>query len=471
MCTGLIIGKKATENSVVLIARNEDSSKVNWDKCLTYRNNPQYYPAIDNPYVNNGEWTLSNGAAVKVPENNFAYSSIPDSPSCSNAADTVKQRFEFEARGINERNVAISGTNSMEDINDRIKELDPFIKDSGIVEAVITTLILPQAESARHGVELLGDYVKSIGAGEGNAILFADIYEAWYMEIASAHHWLAVRVPDNSYIAVANGLRIHDIDLKSEDVLHSDGLYEFIETNHLLDKPDINNLNFAKAFGALGNPYNTDRVWLMQKLLTPSQPQATRLEQYPLFMKPDSEVSVKNVMNILRSNYNDTVLQGIADRAIGVDRTIESHIITLNSKLSDSFKGVIWQSISSPLGSPYIPLYTVLDRIPDDFTLPEDAYAPVKAFWAFRTLLARMNVCSESVKRDITGMWHVMENGFIADYNHFVKSATDNDDDIRRAKQYSISALNRSYKAAKQAYDNLTEISVQQNVNVEDVVM
>ncbi len=471
MCTGLIIGKEATEDGIILIARNEDSSKVNWDKCLTYRNSPQYYPEIDNPAVQNGKWVLSNGVKVKVPENNFSYSSIPDSPSCSNATDTVKRRFEFEARGINERNVAISATNSMEDINDRVKELDPFVKDGGIVEAVITTLILPQAESARHGVELLGNYVETIGAGEGNAVLFADIHEAWYIEIASAHHWLAVKVPDDSYIAVANGLRLHDIDLKEEDVLHSNGLYEFIVSNHLLDTPDIGNLNFAKAFGMPGNPYNSDRVWLMQKLLTPSKSQATRLEQYPLFMKPDSKVSVKNVMNVLRSNYKGTLLQGIAERAIGVNRTIESHIITLNSKLSDNFKGVIWQSISSPLGSPYIPLYTVLDRIPDDFTLPDDAYAPVQAFWAFRALLARMNICSDSVKRDITGMWHVMENGFIADYNMFIKSATDNHDDIRRARQYSISALNRSYKAAKQAYENITAISAQHSIGVEEVVV
>ncbi len=132
-CTGLIVGKEASNDGSIMIARNEDFSINNWNKYLKYR------PAQDNQ---EGDWQLGNGLIVPMPKHFFAYSAIPDWD-----ADTVNRDGKFyEERGINEHNVAISATTSAE-INDKVAKVDPLI-DNGVIEAIIPTLILPQAENA-----------------------------------------------------------------------------------------------------------------------------------------------------------------------------------------------------------------------------------------------------------------------------------------------------------------------------------
>ncbi|MCG8410588.1 MAG: C69 family dipeptidase [Bacteroidales bacterium] len=453
MCTGLIAGKEASFDKVLLVARNEDSKNTNWDKCLTFRQHPQYKDDHEKKHcIKDNKWILSNGLEVEIPKNAFSYHSIPDSPTCSNKKDTILQRYEFEARGINKKHVAISATNSMEDVSERVLMLDPFVK-SGIEESIITTLLLPQAETAYHGVSLLGKYVEQYGASEGNAVLFADINEAWYMEIASGHHWIAVKVPQDSYIAVANGLRIHDIDLSDTDsVIHSKGLYEFVDHYHLLENPNLSSFNFAQAFGNLGNPYNTDRVWLIQKILTPSIKQATRLKQYPLFMKPDRLIKLEDVFEIMRSNYKNTVLENHAERCIGVDRTIESHVLTINKNMPDAFKGMIWQSISSPLGAPYMPIFTEFTEIPEDYTVALNSYAPVPACWAFRSLHAKQNVLNEKDKNEIAKKWKDSEQNFLENYRAFTHKSTYTEEDIKLAQRYSNQALYSMYQLALDMY-------------------
>lgn len=81
-------------------------------------------------------------------------------------------------------------------------------------------------------------------------------------------HWIAVKVPDDSYAMIANGLRIHGVDLDAPDVMHSKGLLDFVKQHKLLEKPDASSFNFAKAFGVIGDVYNVDREWLGQSMLT-----------------------------------------------------------------------------------------------------------------------------------------------------------------------------------------------------------
>ncbi|WP_429196926.1 C69 family dipeptidase, partial [Aeromonas veronii] len=112
----------------------------------------------------------------------------------------------------------------------------------------------------------------------------------------------------DSYAMVANGLRIHGVNLDSADVLHSPKLLEFVREHKLLDNADPKDFNFAKAFGVIADPYNVDREWLGQKMLTASHPQPTRQAQYPLFMKPDAPIAVPDVAKLLSATYEGTPL-------------------------------------------------------------------------------------------------------------------------------------------------------------------
>ena len=44
------------------------------------------------------------------------------------------------------------------------------------------------------------------------------------MEIGSGHHWVAQRIPDDSYAVVANQLAIQEIDFASDDFMYSQDL-------------------------------------------------------------------------------------------------------------------------------------------------------------------------------------------------------------------------------------------------------
>ncbi len=385
-CTSVIAGKQATDPEVILLARNEDL-EIKQSKYMMFRHHPAYHgDEKDNPTIKDGMWTLGNGLKVPVPKNEFSYSAMPDARGYEEATYGVRELFYFEERGINERNVAISATNSM-DMNEKAKTADKVVA-VGIAEEIIPTLLLPQAETALHAVELLGGYVEKYGASEANGMLIGDPTEAWYFEIGSGHHWIAVKTPADSYLVVANDMRVHGVNLDSPDVKHSEGLFAFVEQHGLLENPVRCSFNFAKAFGVLGEPYNVDRIWLAQKLLTPSKMQEPRQLQYPLFLTPDEKMSVQDVMQVLRADYKGTELEDDPDatRPIGYVKTMESHIITLNDEMPNELQGVIWQALGTPLGSPYMPLYSVMDDIPLGYAVGGNQYSPFSAYWAFRSL-------------------------------------------------------------------------------------
>jgi dipeptidase len=375
-----MVGRGASAGGQVILARNEDFTRNNWNKYLAYRHLPQY-AVPGTPSVAEGVWTLGNGLAVPVPARRFAYSAMPDAAGPSEASHGIGDDFFFEERGVNDRNVAVSATNSMA-TNPKAAAADPF-GSVGVAESVIPTLVLPQAESARHGASLLGDHVTRFGAIEPNGVLIGDPDECWYVEIGSARHWVAVRVPDGAYLAVANGMRVHDVDLDSDRVLHSPGLFEFAVRAGLPGELDRHRFNFAQAFGVLGLPYNNDRIWLAQSLLTPSLCQQPRLRQYPMFLEPDSPVQVTEIMRVLRATYAGTVLDGKADRPIGYEKTAESHVITLDRAMPPELAGLIWQTVSTPLDAPYMPLYSAMTDVPASYSRGGNEFTPGSAYWAF----------------------------------------------------------------------------------------
>ena len=409
MCTSLTFGRQATQDNQVMVSRNEDFTRNNWNKYMAWRAQPEYANSL---VVRDGIWTLGNGLSVPVPKARFAYSAMPDAAAYEEASIAVPHRYFFEERGINQNNVAITATNSL-GMNENASAADPLLERGGIAESIIPTLILPQAESARHGIEILGKYIEEYGASEVNGVVIADPAEAWYLENGSAHHWIAVRIPDDSYLVVANGMRIHDVDLDSRDVLHSKGLFEFVAAHRLLATPQRQRFDFAQAFGLTGVPYNVDRIWLAQKRLTPSLEQAPRQQQYPLFLKPDQRVGASDVMAVLRATYAGTELDGIATRPIGYDKTAESHIICLNAEMPQELQGLIWQSISTPLGSPYLPIYNAMREIPQQLAKGSNHYGSNSAYWAFRSLFALANTQELPLLPELQKMWQEREQEFV----------------------------------------------------------
>lgn len=233
MCTSISAGRAAVDGGATLISRNEDCLRGNWNKFLMERPEPEYVANVD--IVVSGEtWTLGNGMKVPVPANRFRYGGAPDAGATGEASGPVGHQFFYEERGVNACNFGISATNSLS-MNDKAAKADP-LQPHCLAESIIPTLLLPQATSARHAVDLLAGYMAANGASEANGVLLSDPDEVWYFEIGSHRHWIAVRIPDDAYLVVANQMRVHGVDLDAEDVRHSPGVFEFVSEHGLLEK-------------------------------------------------------------------------------------------------------------------------------------------------------------------------------------------------------------------------------------------
>jgi len=400
-CTSVMVGKNASENGSVIISRNEDFSSNNWAKHM------QIYPA--KTYKQGDKITLSTGLEIPAPVKTLRYTAMIDWDAFS--YKTPGNGKVYEQRGVNELNVAMTATNSAE-INKKALKADPHT--DGIVEQNMLGLVLSEATSAKHAVRILADYIAKYGAGEGYGVQFADLDEAWYMEVGGGHQWIAVRVPDDKYLVIANGLRISGVDLDSNDVMHSDGLFKMVQQNKLLQKPVRSSFNFAKAFGNIGDNYNIDREWNSQKILSPSVKQKTRLKQYPLFMSPDEKISISDIAQVLRADYTGTELEKEGVRPSGVDRNSEAHIIEMYPDMPKELAAVIWQTPSNLKYSPFIPFYNVMKKIPAEYAMGTGSYDDKSSWWNFRTLgtLASKSVLNGKYELVVNKTWLTLEAQF-----------------------------------------------------------
>ena len=78
----------------------------------------------------------------------------------------------------------------------------------------MVSLLLPYIHSAREGVLRLGELLEKYGTYEMNGIAFSDTKEIWWLETIGGHHFIAKRVPDDSYVMMANQQGIDSFDLK-----------------------------------------------------------------------------------------------------------------------------------------------------------------------------------------------------------------------------------------------------------------
>lgn len=369
-CTSILIGKKASLTGSVVIGRNEDA-KTAWPKHLAFN----AHKIIQNNHFKSKD----NKFEMDLPKERFSYSSTPE---------WTDKYGVFEEDGINEYHVAMSATESAY-ANERVLAADPFETEKGILEEAMVTVVLPYVKTAREGVERLGKIVEKHGAAEADGILFGDRDEAWYMEIGSGHHWVAMRIPDDSYAVVANQLAIQEIDFNdAKNFMFSKEIQEFVKENKLW--PANQSFNFREIFGTHDDSdlhYNTPRVWIGQKLLTPSVKQEPESFDLPFVQKADKPISIRNAQDVLCNHYQNTPYDltnlknkdNATFRPISVATTQESHLLELNGE-----KMVHWLAMGVGAQSVYVPFYPQGTKVPTMYKYGKETYSSNSAYWVFK---------------------------------------------------------------------------------------
>lgn len=375
-CTTILVGKDASEDGSTMIARNEDMGSA-WTKRFYVREANENDPN----FVSKG-----NGFSIELPEEHFKYTATPEWD--------VSEGL-YEESGINSENVAMSATESTT-IKDSVLELDPLVED-GVAEDAIQTVTLPYISSALEGVERLGEIIEEHGTAEMNGLAFSDNEEIWYMDTLTGHHWIAVRVPDNSYAVIANTLSVQDFDWDdSENFLYSDGLKEFITDNDLTD--DIDEISIREAFADTedDDEYNLPRTLYGQSVLSGEDVEIDG-EEFDFFLEANDKIGVGDIADVLGSNFEDTDYytygEGESDkfRPICVERTMESHILQIRNDVPEDISAIHWLALGLPDTSSYIPFYSGITETPVEYQLGTDEPDENSAYWTYRKTSAFTN--------------------------------------------------------------------------------
>lgn len=270
-CTTILVGKNASYDGSTMVARNSDSGAGNYTPKKFIVVNPEDQPVNYKSVISKVE--------IPLPKNPMRYTAVPNA---------LKGEGIWASCGVNSENISMSATETITS-NERVLGADPLVvyspavgkegedgyipeKIGGIGEEDLVTIVLPYIHSAREGVLRLGELLETYGTYEMNAIGFQDQDEIWWLETIGGHHWMAKRVPDDSYVIMPNQLGIDSFDLEDafgDQVNHmcSKDLREFITEYHL-DLSLNGKFDPRNAFGSHSDAdhvYNTPRAWVLQR--------------------------------------------------------------------------------------------------------------------------------------------------------------------------------------------------------------
>ena len=325
-CFMILAGKKTTEDGSILIAHNNDLSGK--EASLIEKIPRQKHKRED---------MVKFPSGLEIPQTEETYEWM--------VLKIFRGFYEGDAIAINEYQVSIAGGVALGgDINRRARIADPLIK-TGLTGGV-RYIALQRSRTARECVEIIGKLYSRYGVTYPSGVAVADPDEIWYIESGGGHMWAAVRIPDNAVWVQANGYRIGEIDFSDpENYLYAPDLKEFSREKGLWN-PDEGSFNFARAFGQrnhrAGRGFgNSRRTWRGISLLCPSKNFNPDAKEFPMFIIPDTKITMQKLIEILRDHYNEMEFDIYPaegppsnERAIAVPQCVHSSILWITeSKL------------------------------------------------------------------------------------------------------------------------------------------
>ncbi len=380
-CTTIVAASGATADGSMLVARAADSNALKAQHFVIHpakRGQSGTYRTKDHGGATDFSYPLAKNA--------MRYTTVPN----------WKTQLHG-AVGFNEAGVGVSGTESIY-APDEFLKADPYNEATGITEDDIPDVILPRARSAREAVKILGSIIEKTGAGEGFGVVFADQKEVWYIETGTGHHWLATRIPADSYFASGNQGRFQKYDPKSDDYMASAGLVEFAVKNGFYDPAKDGEFNFSKAYvrnDSRDRVYNDPRVWQIQKMFNPGTVQKPNDGRtFPVFQKPEKKLTLEDMKTALRSHYQGTEhdpytpkLNGDEPwRPISVFRSYETHVMQVKPWLPKAIGEVTYLAFGMADLSCYVPYYQGLSKVPANHGIGTDQADSSSIYWKYRKL-------------------------------------------------------------------------------------
>ncbi|MDE6320889.1 MAG: C69 family dipeptidase [Muribaculaceae bacterium] len=283
-----------------------------------------------------------------------------------------------------------------------------LVDTTGIVDyGSLIYIALQRSKTAREAIDVMTNLVKDYGyASSGESFSIADPNEAWIMEMIGKGGkekgavWVAMRVPDGFISGHANHSRIHRFPLKDKkNVLYSPDVIKFARKMGYFDGKD-EDFDFSRAYAVydMGALRGCDaRVWAFynkyNKDMEQYLPWVTegKGEVLPLWVKPDTLLSAKDMQWMMRDHFEDTPLNMTSDigagpwdvpyrfrpmnftvdgkeyfneRAIATQQTGFSLVAQLQDKNPKETRGLLWFGTDDANTCVYLPIFCSVTEVP-----------------------------------------------------------------------------------------------------------
>ena len=393
-CTTILVGKNASFDGSTMVARTEDAPSGVFRAKKFINVAPEEQPRKYKSVISKVE--------IDLPNNPVRYTAVPNA---------ILDNGIWGQCGANEYNVSMSATETITS-NERVLGADPLV-DCGIGEEDIYTIVMPYIASAREGVTFLGNLLEKYGTYEMNGIAFQDENEIWWLETIGGHHWMARRVPDDSYVIMPNQLGIDKFDFDDafgakKEFMCSTDLLDFVKKYHL-DLSIDGDFNPRHAFGSRSDAdhtYNTPRAWILQRYFNPTsntydginadyRPDSDNL---PWARIPEKKITVEDIKYALSHHYQGTEYDSYSKdihsvkkgtlRPIGINRTNFLGLVQIRPYMPDELKCLQWLAIGSCVFNAIVPFYTNINRTPDYLANTTNQVTTENFYWTNRLIAA-----------------------------------------------------------------------------------
>jgi len=419
-CTSIMVGSEATTDGSVITAHTCDGNYRTWldivpsEEHSAGATRPVYWGKLHNETP----WDM-RGLRLK--------GEIPQ-------ADSTFAFFNVAYPAMNEKGLSIGETT----IGGRNELRNP--EGMFLIEN-LQAIALERTTNARDAIQLIGELVAEYGYGDwGECLTFADASEVWHFEIHGAGPfevgavWAAVRIPDDHVGVSANIPRISTLDLDDSDFyMASENVHSLAEEMGWWDPSSGEEFKFWKAYSGR-TPFSIREFFILSNM-APSLNLLRDQDELPFSVKPDEQVSVRDVMRFYRETYEgteydmtrnlmvqpqrrrgepapdeevglvkspmvnnwtvggemanllNTLKPGTVEtqRAIAIARCSYSQIIQNRGWLPPEIGTVAWFSFDNPGQSPRMPIFAGTLSLPNSFQVcGQHRYREDAAVWWFR---------------------------------------------------------------------------------------
>jgi len=359
---------------------------------------------------------------------------------------------------------------------------DTLQSDNGLIDCQrLCRLMMERATTAREAIEIADRLTARYGwIDVGECLTISDKKEVWHFEIVGPGAgrrgavWVAQRVPDDHVSINANASRIRGIDPdNSEYFMASDNIYEVAEEFGWWSEGEKFEFCYAYAPESRLSIAGRRREWRALDLLAPSLNLDPTSENYPFSVKPDSKVSVQDVIEVFQDYYEGTPydmtrtltvrdengeqvisplanpfmpydqlelddirgswfhvsdeegIRFLGERTIARWYTMYATIIQTRDYLPDEIGGLVWLALDNVATSVYIPVYAGVTDLPEPYKTPgrPNGYSRDSAWWAFNRLGTLTAQRWGDMRHDVRDVWDPMQKELFENQEEFEKKA------------------------------------------------